>query len=57
MYNESSKQAIMKCLEKNFEQIRIRAKKGTKEQWKQQAIDKGYPSLTAYIEDLIDKDK
>lgn len=57
MYNESSKQAIMKCLEKNFEQIRITAKKGTKDQWKQQAIDKGYPSLTAYIKDLIEKDK
>ena len=54
MYN---KEAVVKCLEKNFEQIRIRAKKGTKEQWKQQAINKGYPSLTAYIKDLIDKDK
>ena len=40
---------------KQFENINIRAPKGTREQWKKHAESKGM-SLTALITDLIEKD-
>lgn len=39
------------------EHINLNLAKGTKEKWNQQAADKGFKSITAYITWLIDNDK
>lgn len=57
MYNESSKNATIKYLKDNRDSLRLNLRKGQKDEWKKQAKEKGYPSLTVYITNLIEKDK
>lgn len=57
MYNESRKNSTIKYKKEHCEQLNLTLKKGTKEQWKQQANAKGYISLTSYLSALISKDR
>ena len=57
MYNEIAKKASMKYKAEKRERIIIELPKGEKAQWKAQAEEKGFNSLTAYIKSLKEKDK
>ena len=57
MYNETAKKATMKYIKENRELLGLRLPIGTKDEWKHQAKEKGYPSLTVYSTDLLEKDK
>ena len=56
-YNESRKNASMKYRKNNIERIALDVQKGKKEEYRAQAEEKGYSSLTAYIVHLIESDK
>lgn len=49
--------AQMKYNQTKRENLNIGLAKGTKEIWNQQAINKGFKSLTSYITWLIENDK
>ena len=49
--------AQMKYNQAKRENLNIGLPKGTKEKWNQQASDKGFKSITAYITWLIENDK
>lgn len=56
-YNETYKKASMKYKKNNLERIALDVPKGKKEEYREQATDKGFSSLTAYIINLIENDK
>lgn len=55
-YTEKQNKATQKYIKENLEQISFRVPKGKKEEYQIKAAAKG-KSLTAYIVDLIEKDK
>ena len=54
-YSEAQKKATLKYRKEHLETLTLQMKKGTKDQWKEQAKSKGL-SLNAYITALIKKD-
>ena len=56
-YNETYKKATMKYKKNNIERIALDVQKGKKEEYRAQAAEKGFSSLTAYIVHLIESDK
>ncbi len=52
-YTEASKRATMKYIKNNLEEIRIRAPKGTKTEWKKAAEAAGV-SLPAFIKSAVE---
>lgn len=56
MSTEAKRRGNAKYLTEKVEDIKIRVPKGKREEYKQQAADKGY-SLNAYIIKLLEDDK
>lgn len=54
-YTEAQKRASEKYIAKNSETISVRAKKGTKERWKE-AAEKREKSLNQFIIDSVEKE-
>lgn len=48
---------INKFQKENYDRIIVQVKKGEREHYKEQAKEKGYTSLNAYIINLMDNDK
>lgn len=48
---------VKKKYQSKLDDIRVRVPKGKKEEYRQQAIDKGYKNLTRYIVALLENDK
>lgn len=55
-YTEAQKRASMKYLDEKTDSIRLRVPKGKKEEYKEQAKERGY-SLNGYVVHLIEEDK
>lgn len=58
MYDEKSKERIMRCLKKNYEQFNIRIPKGLKAQYKAFAASRGMSlteMITRYLDSEIEK--
>lgn len=53
-YTEAQKKASMKYLRENTDDIRIRTRKGAKEEWKKEAEKRGL-SLNQFIIDSVEK--
>lgn len=54
-YTEAQKQASIKYIKESTDDIRIRAKRGTKDRWKAAASNQG-KSLTQFILDCVEKE-
>ena len=56
-YNEVSKKASMKYNKEKRDSLTLNLPKGKKDELKEQAISKGFSSLTAYLLHLAEQDK
>lgn len=60
-YSEAQKNATMKYIKENLDDIKLRVKKGMRDQYKQQAKDLGYNSFNEFaikaIEEKIEREK
>lgn len=54
-YDEKAKARITRCLEKNYEQVRLTVPKGTLAKYKAFAASKGM-SMTEMIKQLVEED-
>lgn len=54
-YDEKAKSRITRCLQKNYEQVRLTVKKGTVERYKAFAESKG-TSMTALITNIMERE-
>lgn len=57
MYSEAQKRATEKYQKEKRDRINLNLQLGKKNEWKTQAKEKGYSSLTEYITQLINNDK
>ena len=54
-YDEKAKERTMRCLKKNWEEVRLTVRKGTKEMYKAYAATKGI-SMTALMTSLMERE-
>lgn len=54
-YTEAQKRASLKYMSEKTDDIRIRAKKGTKERWKEEAARRE-KSLNQFVIDIVEKE-
>lgn len=53
-YTEAQKKASIKYMQEKTDDIRLRVPKGTKDRWKDAAKSAGYPSMTQYVQDVVE---
>lgn len=54
-YTEAQKKAAIKYMHDKTDDIRLRLPRGTKDRWKDAAEKAGYPSMTQYVQAVMEQ--